>query len=343
VNRLTHNFPAKVIAIFLFVISTIVLIGGVIGIVYLAEYHFYGSSVESAREEIFEDITRRYANIVFHGYFNFYQNDDPNSAELLQKYERDFSEGNTNFLFNIKNEKGEVVLSNYSNQEVQFSRTYYFEYYIEEEYREKDKTGDSTETYTIDCYVNKTLNADDRYSRAEYWINLGYSMRYVIIAVTIFSFIASILLFVFLMCSAGRRRGKEEITPNGLDKIPFDILSAAILILALIVFVFLNAVHFSSTIVTMTLVTVLLVVWVLLFLMLSMSFATRYKLGGWWKNTIVYRFLKFIYKVVYKMISGIRYLLEHLSLLWNELSHFIRQLGFIGADSAAAGTAQFPG
>jgi signal transduction histidine kinase len=316
VNRLTHNFPAKVIAIFLFVISTIVLIGGVIGIVYLAEYHFYGSSVESAREEIFEDITRRYANIVFHEYFNFYQNDDPNSAELLQKYERDFSEGNTNFLFNIKNEKGEVVLSNYSNQEVQFSRTYYFEYYIEEEYREKDKTGDSTETYTIDCYVNKTLNADDRYSRAEYWINLGYSMRYVIIAVTIFSFIASILLFVFLMCSAGRRRGKEEITPNGLDKIPFDILSAAILILALIVFVFLNAVHFSSTIVTMTLVTVLLVVWVLLFLMLSMSFATRYKLGGWWKNTIVYRFLKFIYKVVYKMISGIRYLLEHLSLLW---------------------------
>ena len=110
-NRLTHKFPAKVIAIFLFVISTIGLIGGVIGIVYLAEYNFYGSSVESAREEIFEDITRRYANIVFHEYFNFYQNDDPNSAELLQKYERDFSEGNTNFLFNIKNEKGEVVLN----------------------------------------------------------------------------------------------------------------------------------------------------------------------------------------------------------------------------------------
>jgi signal transduction histidine kinase len=321
-NRLTHNFAAKMIAVFFFVISVIGMIGGFAAIVYLEEYNFYESSVESAKEEIFENITRRYADIVFYGYYQAYLNDEPYSAEQLQQYIRDFSEDNTNFLFVMKNEKGEVILSNYSNQETQFSRTYYFERHDDEFWNngvEGDDIHSKVETFTIDCYVNKTLNADDRYSKAAYWINFAYSIRYIIIPITLLFLIVSILLFVFLMCSAGRRRGKEEIIPNGLDKIPFDIFLSLVLLLTYIVFAIINSVYFSGTIITVISIAILLAVWVLLFLMLTMSFASRYKMGGWWKNTIIYRFFSFIFRTIHKIILGVKCLLQHLSLLWKAI------------------------
>jgi len=321
-NRLTHNFAAKMIAVFFFVISVIGMIGGFAGIIYLEEYNFYESSVESAKEEIFENITRRYADIVFYGYYQAYLNDEPYSAEQLQQYIRDFSEDNTNFLFVMKNEKGEVILSNYSNQETQFSRTYYFERHDDEFWNngvEGDDIHSKVETFTIDCYVNKTLNADDRYSKAAYWINFAYSIRYIIIPITLLFLIVSILLFVFLMCSAGRRRGKEEIIPNGLDKIPFDIFLSLVLLLTYIVFAIINSVYFSGTIITVISIAILLAVWVLLFLMLTMSFASRYKMGGWWKNTIIYRFFSFIFRTIHKIILGVKCLLQHLSLLWKAI------------------------
>ncbi len=57
-------------------------------------------------------------------------------------------------------------------------------------------------------------------------------------------------------------------------------------------------------------------VYALLFLMLSMSFATRYKLGGWWRNTVIYRIFRFFYRIVYKIFSSIKYLLQHISIIW---------------------------
>ena len=38
-----------------------------------------------------------------------------------------------------------------------------------------------------------------------------------------------------------------------------------------------------------------------------MSFAVRYKLGGWWKNTIIWRFLHFNYRILRRILLGIKY------------------------------------
>lgn len=306
-NKLTHNFAAKVTAVLLFTITVIMAIGGLIGIYYMSEHYFFEPTVDRAREDIFEGITRRYANIVFYEYFDIYQNDDMPSAEYIRRYEEYFSPANTNFLFNLKNEKGEIVLSNYSGQEIQFSRTYYYE---------QHNDGGAKETYTIECFVNKTLSASDSYASAEYWINTAYSMRYVIVAVTIISFIACILLYVFLMCSAGRRTDRDQITPNGLDKIPFDIFFGGVMIIGIIVLAVFNTLLYRNTAETIIIITIMAAVYALLFLMLSMSFATRYKLGGWWRNTVIYRIFRFFYRIVYKIFSSIKYLLQHISIIW---------------------------
>src|SRR5690606_19585064 len=86
-----------------------------------------------------------------------------------------------------------------------------------------------TDYYTVNCYIKKTLTANDKYSMAEYWINFAYKIRYAIIPVTIISIIAAIVLFIFLMCSAGRKKGIDTIVPNVIDKIPFDIFLCILL------------------------------------------------------------------------------------------------------------------
>ncbi|NLB41228.1 MAG: sensor histidine kinase, partial [Clostridiales bacterium] len=119
-NKLTHSLAAKVFAIFLFIIFVLGLIGGIVGINYLVEYNFYGEPFSAVKENIFEDITREYASRLFYDYFPVYKQD----SSYLPTLQKVFSTDNTNFLYTIKNEDGEVILSNYNNQEVQLNRTY---------------------------------------------------------------------------------------------------------------------------------------------------------------------------------------------------------------------------
>jgi signal transduction histidine kinase len=321
-NKLTHHLAAKVTAIFLFVIAVIGLIGGTVGTCFLVEYDFYDTSGEKARKAVFEDITRNYASQVFYNYFPAYQ---INSYDLSEQQEA-FSPENTNFLFVLKNAAGNTLLSSYSDQEYQFSRTYKYDNrtytYDEVNGREVYLKGD---TYTMDCFVNKTLTAQDRYSAAEYWINYAWSMRYSIIAIAVISLISGIILFIFLMCSAGHRNGENGVIPNGVDKIPFDVFLAAFITVVCFEFALLDEVdHMNSTILFILFLAVFAILGILITLLLFMSFATRYKLGGWWKNTIVYHVLKFIFKVITNVCHIIKYLFEHLRLLWKAI------IGMIG-------------
>lgn len=306
-SKLTHHLAAKVTAIFLFVITVIGFISGTVGACFLVEYDFYEASGEKAREAIFKNVTLGYANQVFYNYLPAHQN----NLYDLSEQQRAFSPDNTNFLFVLKNAAGDIILSNYSDQEYPFSRTY--KYY---------QKGD---TYTMDCFVKEKLTAQDNYSTAEYWTNYAWSMRYAIIVIAAISLLTAILLFIFLMCSAGHRKGRDGITPNGIDKIPFDFFLATLTTVAFIEFALLDGIdHKNSTIVFVLFLAVFAVLDILLTLLLFMSFATRYKLGGWWKNTIVYHVLKFISKVIYNVCHGIKYLFAHLHLLWKVI------IGMIG-------------
>ncbi|NLC43051.1 MAG: hypothetical protein GX783_02080, partial [Clostridiales bacterium] len=252
-TKLTHNLAAKITAIFLFIIFVVGFIAGIFGIDYLVRYDFYGKPLNAVKEDIFEDITRVYATRLFYEYFPAYKKDSSFQTTLEEAFSADY----TNFLYTLKKENGELILSNYNNQEVQFSRTYTFQehgYWEEKEvvkfseYWEEEELINTTEyvegeVYTIDCYVKSTLTAEDRYFRAENWIQVAYSMRYTLIIFTILSFIIAIVLFVFLMCSAGHRKGKEEVIPNGLDKIPFDIFLAGILTIAFITVAILDNIY----------------------------------------------------------------------------------------------------
>ena len=310
-NKLTHNFFVKISAVFLIVVSILVFIYSSAGIYLLNEYGFHSRSAEDIRNEVFENITKGYANTVFYSYY---------PARVLESfnlsgYQNTFSQKNTNFFFVLKDSKGNILLSNYSNEEYQYSRTYTFEYDFNFPYYVLPDDWDKSNMFVIDCYVSKTLKADDQYRLADFWIDAVYSLRFAMIPIAVVSFLSAIILFIFLMCSAGRRKGMEGITPSGIDKIPFDIFLSGIFIILYAEFELIGNSSFIKPTYAIVFLTAIGIIDILLVLQTFMTFATRFKMGGLWKNTLIYRVLRSVFIITGKIFSGIRYLFVNLPLV----------------------------
>lgn len=119
-------------------------------------------------------------------------------------------------------------------------------------------------------------------------------------------FIALILAcLIFLFCAAGHRKGETEPRLNPVDRIPLDIYAAAVVIACIFIFTFCtrylfdaNAYNYSIGIQIVLLALALGGLAFGLVLALLLSFATRVKCGKWWRNTIIYRVLRLIWRVV---------------------------------------------
>jgi signal transduction histidine kinase len=110
------------------------------------------------------------------------------------------------------------------------------------------------------------------------------------------------------MCSAGRRKGIDTIVPNAIDNIPFDIFLLLLLIIIIIEFTIPAQLYNISTIGVILLLIVFGTINILLGLLACMTFATRCKLGGWWRNTVTYRILRFIVRLISKAHNSIKYI-----------------------------------
>ncbi|UZQ86514.1 HAMP domain-containing histidine kinase [Thermoclostridium stercorarium] len=309
-NKLTYSLAGKVVAIFLFVMQVMVFIGGVIGVIVLYQYGFYETNVESIKEEIFENITREYASSVYYRYF-IPNKDNP---ERLNNHIKDIPVRSTNFFFILKNSDGDILLSNYSGQEYQYAWMFNFSNirYI------SDVSGNSDvdeiyENYAMECFVKNPLDSDDLYYTVDRLVNFAYKIRYALIPVILLSLVLSIILFIFLMCSAGRRKGKDGVVPNGIDKIPFDLLLTTVLIVVVAeAALFFNYVSYLDTIGFIIFFVLFAIVDVLLFLLVCMSFATRYKMGKWWKNTLIYRVISIIIRFFKMFLNFMKYFFQNL-------------------------------
>lgn len=318
-TKLTRNFTAKVTAVFLLVIFALSAVFGFIMTYYMVENDFYTKPMDEIKKEIYKGIAALYAGKVFFGYFPAYEI----NAYNLDEYKEEFSSEKTNFLFILKNSSGETLLTNYSGEEYQLSTSYRYE--RSTFFRSGDSNDlEKTDVYTVECFVKKTLTAHDNFKEAEYWINFGYSNRYLIIAIALVSVIASIILFIYLMCAAGRRKGEENIILGGVDKIPFDILLAFVIIISSVTFAaFFDSTGVSDSIGAIIVISATTIINTLLAVLLFMSFAARYKAGGWWKNTITYMVLRFCIRLVGGICKGMISFARNISILWKAILGFI--------------------
>lgn len=119
-------------------------------------------------------------------------------------------------------------------------------------------------------------------------------------------FIALVLAcLIFLFCAAGHRKGETEPRLNPVDRIPLDIYAAAVVIACIFIYTFCTEYLFNTNVfnysIGIQLVLLALALGGLAFgliLALLLSFATRVKCGKWWRNTVIYRVLRLIWRVV---------------------------------------------
>lgn len=119
-------------------------------------------------------------------------------------------------------------------------------------------------------------------------------------------FIALVLAcLIFLFCAAGHRKGETEPRLNMVDRIPLDVYAAAVVIACIFIVAFCTEYLFYTNVfnysIGIQLVLLALALGGLAFglvLALLLSFATRVKCGKWWRNTIIYRVLRFCWRII---------------------------------------------
>lgn len=305
-----YSFAAKLTAFFLFSISSLAFFGGLASIVYMGDNGIYNTDgVSYYNSRLCTDIIRKEAADVYYGYFKSSQvtNQSTESAFALKQYQTHYSKQNSNFFFTVTDGSGKVLLSNHEEQEYGIQRTYQF-----------DEEGAS---YFVNGYVKSPISAkDDFYSSNQLFLTL-YSLRYIIIAIAALSAIIALVMFIFLLCSSGHRKGKEGIVLNRLDKIPLDLVAVCLFALAGLTVNLYSNNHPDGIWGIAPLCVAMLIVAVLV-ATLCISFAARLKAGEWYKNTVIYRVLKLIYKLLRAVAKHIGLLFANLPLLWKTILIF---------------------
>ena len=160
----------------------------------------------------------------------------------------------------------------------------------------------------------------DYFVQINYIVNLADHMKYsvyVILALSLAVFVAS---FVYLVSAAGHKKDQEQVQGSFLCKVPADVFTVICLVaessLAVGISLLGNAGSPDNYVFYVAAMLFLLLCGGWLALGYLLDFAVRIKLGKWWRNTLIYKVLRSIYR-------GWNKVGENKSILWKGLAIFL--------------------
>ncbi len=165
--------------------------------------------------------------------------------------------------------------------------------------------------YVSEIPVNNTSDYDIFYENLRIMI---YNFRYELIMICVLSVLVLVSCFIFLICSAGHRKNIEGLYVGALTKAPLDLLSIIFLTLGCLAVVISDSFWDVGMFLFLTLVSIpTCLVLVTIFLA---DLKVRVKLGKWWKNTLVFYVLHFIFKIGKKVFLFNKEVFGSLPLVW---------------------------
>ena len=144
-----------------------------------------------------------------------------------------------------------------------------------------------------------------------------YPLRYTLIVVGVVSFLLAILLFVFLMASAGHHDASGDVKADVVERIPFDLL-LTISITGICAMIIIIGETFNSRQLVMSFViaAMCLIIAGLLTLMCLMSAAVRLKLKTLLSGCLIWRVLRWGWKWLKNAFCALADLLHGIPLIW---------------------------
>ena len=308
--KLRDSLIAKITAVilaYITVLSVVVSAGLVFAMGY---YKFYFSNEETVKKEILTDMARSEI---------YYMDSLMHRGTDLNGYYAD-----KNVYFVVTNTAtGEVFASNYNGEEHLISLSEEMTY-SEWLYYDEKPASDMLEegvviskyengyevraTYNIEFFVAKNMSKNDLFSVTAKIIEIGYNLRYAMVFILLISLILCIAVHCFLYCSAGHRDG--EIKLNAIDKLPFDVYTAFIVAAAICSIIGVDAAYNLAS--RILFISVIGTIDYFLGLGYTMSFATRMKVGGLLKNTLILRLIKIFGEFLKKAFLKAKYIISKL-------------------------------
>lgn len=217
-DKLRRSTAAKIIIAFvLAVTTTITVIGGGLLIVLAIDHGLYDSKYEKYEDRLMETFVYNKEMQVWNSYVSW----DESGKERKLIIDKDATEGNKSFdgiAFSIKDSKDKVIFDNHS-RDVEYSKKYEADHW--------DGMNGNEEWYVMTAYVEKDAPEGSIPYRTEKIAKYTYDNRASLAAASVVLGILSILLFIFLMFGAGRRKEDDDIHLRWIDRGYADVYLAA--------------------------------------------------------------------------------------------------------------------
>lgn len=353
-KKLKSSLAAKAAAIFLLVAMLAVAAGAVVGTVALAGYDSYLDNGDRIREGFLHTVVSNASGDLQTLLGALAQKKGGEGEEtLVAYYGEKYSPENSNLCIRVTDTDGQELFSNreytgilpeteqvrefsfatnvhyitrtktFDNEEQMYDYLSFAGDWNLRDYREEggkvvaEFTVVTTEStaLTLHIAVAEKMQAEDACSRSVMLANKLVSLQKYLLPIAITALCIAIALFVFLLCAAGHKAGVEGIHLNWVDRIPFDLYLAIFIALFCGSAALWEAFSYNST-VRLILAAALGLVWAFLWLSPVLSFAARAKAGNWWRNTVLFYVLRFLWRALCKISRGIRYVCLHLPLVW---------------------------
>ena len=165
--------------------------------------------------------------------------------------------------------------------------------------------------------VNPSLPKEDEYALIYHQAEQFYDNRNVIPVVCCVGTILALLCFIFLLCSAGHKNGREGITPSAIHEIHLDVYTVVVAIGAFTgLYLAFGWIGMNSSMINLVVLVVLFAAEVIWCTLYFMELAIRLKMGKWWQNTILYRVFRFFGRFCKGFFRGIVKLIRGIPVVW---------------------------
>lgn len=317
---ITHSSAAKTMAFILCILMLCVTALSVAGVVLMFQAEMYWTPEENVEKQIFVE----YAEGKEYSIMHWYRQGTPERiGRYLESINIDYIKiqgGNAGlepYEYSRRTmEDGYMFTSTWADVENHpIMGTGFFE--IGNNYDPGEYSPESV--YTVEIGISKDIEICDLLYWAILLVNVLYALRFWIYAIGLGSLIFAILCFVFLMCSAGRRRGIPGVRASFLTKIPFEIPTAVVFFGSVLGFLLIGDWFYYNDVVAWIAFAIWIIVSVIMLIFWCMSLAIRIKLGTLLKNTIVFYILRFIWRVLCFCGRCIRVVVRAIPMLWKTL------------------------
>lgn len=165
--------------------------------------------------------------------------------------------------------------------------------------------------------ANPSLPKEDEYALIYHQAEQLYDNRNVIPVVCCAGTVLALLCFIFLLCSAGHKNGREGITPSAIHEIHLDVYTVVVAVGAFTgLYLAFGWIGMNSSMINLIVLVVLFAAEVIWCTLYFMELAIRLKMGKWWQNTILYRVFRFFGRFCKRVFHGIVKLILGIPMVW---------------------------